>query len=249
MTTYQDVVRANGGVVSWALAEAAGLTFSPWLGWATMTGTATLDYQQSGPFASAFSLGIHPGGKLALNLLQGPPVPWTFEMWVYYPSASVASGAILWYHGDAAVNGTGLTVTGTTKKINQYIPPTPYILGPTLEPDAWHLIQWACTGVGKFILYIDGQAVYGTGTPNWSGPSPNTVYVGGYSAGSTGGLFRVSYPSIYGYAMELPQAYASFLAATDPLTALAYTQQGSAAGAISDTQLLELIYAAVHKVW
>jgi len=110
LSTYQDVVLANQALAAWALTEAAGTTFVPYIGGSNLIGTGAFDYQQSGPFAASFGLRGHVAAKLTLTFVTVVNPPVTRECWFRLPSATPTNLQILFYTGNANTNGSGLYV-------------------------------------------------------------------------------------------------------------------------------------------
>lgn len=247
--TYQDVVRANGALGSWAFPEAAGLTFAPWLGGLSLVGSGGIFlYQQAGPFAGSFAVGLPVGGKLDAALSAPLMLPWTFEAWVNVPALPGANQLLLYYNGNAGANGLGFGVHSVSGKLEFYYPAVGDLFTQTvLTTGAWHLIQVSFPSASPTV-YLDGQPVW-TGALGNTAANPVDLYFGGNSGSGATAAFLLAYPAIYGYALSPSEAYASFLASTDPDSAIAYTSRGTPAASLSDSALLAEIYAAVHKTW
>lgn len=244
--TYQDVVRANGALASWALTEAGGTDFAPWLGGSHLVGAGGLTYRQAGPFATAFGLMLAVGASLRLSFLQTVSNPVTIEAWIKLASATPAAAQTLDAAGNEASNGTGVYIAtnGHVHWIQGGI--SDQDLGVLWPSAAWHLLDVITTTAGTHTIAIDGLPVstFTSATPN--APNPNVLgFLSSGNGGCENAASLVAYPTFYGTALSQFQTQVNFLAASDPVSALALV----GGTGVSDSSLLQAIYDAVHKTY
>lgn len=248
--TYQDVVRANGGVISWALVEAAGTDFAPWLDTTHLIGAGGHTYQQAGPFPTAFSLGFAIGASLQwpIGNLLFPPV--TTEVWIKLSALAPVPYQLMIRAGATAVSGSGIYLD-TLNHLHWTGFGAADIDTGFVWPDTnWHLLQWASGPGNALVLYFDGGTIFTgqSGTP--SPAAPNTMgFLCDGSADNAHVAGFVSYPTLYLRMLSATEAFATFLAATDPTSAMAYTGTGGGQLGTVNAAVLEQILAAVRKTW
>jgi hypothetical protein len=249
-TSYQDVVRSNGTYASWAFTETTGLDFAPWIGGAHLTGHNAFLYQQAGPFAGAFALAANTTGYLTFSFPGGGVAPWTVEFWLKlgaYPPAATIKPA----HGgnQTTPNGAGFYVLTSGVWHFQVIPVSDTTL-TALTPDTnWHLIQFGHTdATGTTLqLAVDGQV---RSTRTLVGMTAANPQSWGFLADAVGALpctsALISYPAVYPSVFTAPQLLSTFIAATDPTSALALTR---GAQQFVDNTTLQAILAAVRRTY
>jgi len=248
--TYQDVVRANGPFASWAFTETSGLDFVPWIGGAHLTGHNAFLYQQTGPFAGAFALTANTTGYLTLPFPGGGVAPWTVEFWLKlgaYPPAATVKPA---HSGNQTTpNGAGFYILTSGVWHFQVIPVSDTTLTALTPNTGWHLVQYGhtdATGTSLF-LAIDGQIVSTRTLVGLTAANPQSW---GFLADAVGALpctsASISYPAVYPSVFTAPNLLSTFLAATDPTSALSLTR-----GAVTtiDNDLLQQILAAVRRTF
>ena len=249
--TYQDVIRANGAADGWALSEAAGTDFAPWVGAVHLTGSGGLLYQQAGPFAASFGLHLAAGAKLAspaFALPLSPPV--SFEMWVKLDAYPPTANTVLMYMGNASANGWGLVIKtdGTLRVLESGV--AFYDTGVALG-GGWHLIQLGGMDRTGSVLQvgIDGVQVWAGAVAASLLPTPNAMYFGGDSSAGATRAMTIAYPAFYNQALAGLAIRSNFMAATDPDSALALALATPGATTQSQTDLLNAILAAVRKTY
>jgi hypothetical protein len=248
MSTYQDVVKANLAIAAWSLTEASGTTFAPYIGGSNLIGQAPLTYRAPGPVAAGFSLGLGVGSFLHLPFVATLYPPVTDECWFKLASLTVTTYQLLFRLGVTGSNGTGWYVD-TSRVLHWTSPgstPNDVNTGFVWPDTAWHLCDWVAEAPLINTFYFDGIPVARVNLNTSSSPSPNTI---GYGAdGVTDNVknaLNVAWPAFYTIALSPTAIYANWLAASDPDAALNLTNTG----AVNASSLLQLIYAAVHKLY
>ena len=248
--TYQDVVTANRALAAWALVEASGLDFAPYIGGTHLTGTGVFDYQQAGPFAASFGLGAHLTAKLALAFVATVIAPVTNEVWIKLPSATPAAAQTVFYAGNGGANGSGVTVAtnGHIHILEGGVADTDTGL---LWPDAaWHLLQVSVSQLGAVsTLAIDGLVRFRRVLATSNAPVPNTTFYFGDSGFGSGNVCQIAMPAFYAYELTPTQMNASYLAATDPASAINLTITGGAGTPASSLALLNKLIEYVAKTF
>lgn len=230
MTTYQDVIRANGALASWALTEASGTDFAPWLGGAHLTGGGTLTYRQTGPFTGSFALGMAAGATLRLPFLSPVGPPTTFETWIKLSSKTPGTQEFPVYSGNENANGSGFWVN-TNGHIEYLAGGAAAVDSTVLWPDLlWHLCAMTSHSSTEHSLALDGIVVWRGVTAASIAPNPNSLGFGCSSSAGSGIAVQVAYPSFYQVELTPQQLAANFQAATDPDGAL--VTAGGAVGGI-----------------
>lgn len=251
MTTYQDVVRANSPLAGWALSEASGTDFVPWIGSLHATASGVLDYQQPGPFASALAVQLHVGATWrAVWPFQPTPIVW-HECWFKFPNPPSAQSALIETGNNS---NTGFSVYVTTTSHIRYVElgKTDYDTG-ILWPDSnWHLLQVGNLDSSQAYVgvMLDGQLVWQQKTAGANSISPATVGFltpGSGAAASIQGL--IAYPALYATPISWLNLQATFTAATDPATALDFTLSGNLGGGSTTLSLLNQILSSVRKTY
>ncbi len=248
--TYQDVVRANGGIGSWALTEAAGTDFVPWLGGTHITGAGAHTYRQAGPFATAFSLGFAIGSRLVLPLAAVLAPPVTNEAWIKLSALAPVPYQLMLRSGTTGVSGSGLYLD-TLNHLHWTGFGAVDIDTGFIWPDTnFHLLQFA-SGPGNFLqLYFDGGSIFTTTTATPSAPTPNSIgYLCDSAADNSHVAGFVSYPTIYLRVLTPTEAFANFLAATDPAAAMAYTVTGGGELGAANALELQTIFDLLHRTF
>lgn len=243
MSTYQDVIAAQGAVAAWALTEAAGLSFAPYIGGQPLVGSGTFAYRQAGPFASAFGLQINVGGKLGLPFVAPVNVPVSFECW-YKLALPLAAAQYLYYNGNAGANGNGIYVKNTDAHLH-YFAGGGIIdkdLGVLWPDSAWHHFVSGVDTNQALTFYLDGVTLFRGLLNSPLAPNPNELFIGADSSTSSATVVAIATPAYYIKALTPAQAANDFLASTDPSTALSNTMGSSG-------DLLTSIWNAVHKVY
>ncbi len=248
--TYQDVVRANGAIGSWALTEAAGTDFVPWLGGTHLTGAGAHTYQQAGPFATAFSLGFAIGSRLVLPLASVLFPPVTNEVWIKLSALAPVPYQLMLRSGTTAVSGSGLYLDTLNHLHWTGFGAVDIDTGFIWPNTNFHLLQWASGPNNYLVIYFDGSQIFTTQTATPSAPTPNTL---GYLCDSTADNSHVagfvSYPTIYLRVLSASEAFATFLAATDPTAAMAYTVTGGGQLGAANAAELQLIFDLLHRTF
>lgn len=246
MSTYQDVVAANLARYAWALTEAAGTDFPPYIGAAHLTGSGTLLYQQSGPFATSLALHLATNARLVTPAGVVASQPTTLETWLsidtYPPSAAVAA----FYWGNSGANGVGVLIQ-TNGNIGYYVPPNAVIDTGVPFGSGWHLIQLgnlAPTG-SQVAIARDGIIVWQATSAAQVAANPNQVAFGSTPVANAGAALKLAFPAIYNQAITPQLALSSYLASTDPDSAMGYTL-GAAA---NNLDILNQILASVRKTY
>jgi hypothetical protein len=241
MSTYQDVVIANHAAAAWALTEAAGLAFAPYIGGSNLVGTGGFLYRQAGPFAAAFGLHENVGAKLTLTFVSVVQPPVTWDCWFKLPSATPAALEVLFYAGNSAANGSGVYVA-TNGHIHVLHGTIVDVDTGLLWPDnQWHLLQRIASADGRTVgLALDGVIRYRAFLAAPVAPAPNVLVFGGDSGAGSAVAIDVAMPAFYPFELGAGQAAATFQAATDPNGALGNTLTGAGS-------LLQQILASVRK--
>lgn len=248
-TTYQDVVRANSPLGSWALTEAGGFVFVPWISASQLVGSGTFLYRQAGPFASAFGLHLAAATQIHVLFLTTVQPPFTSQLWVKLDVNPPAANGYLLKSG-ASTNGAGFYVK-TDGHVHWEAGGVQDIDTGTVWPDLnWHLVTWCAESTTVQSLYLDGAIVWRTTVSAPAAPAPN---VEGFASEGSGGTVNIvgtiAYPTLYPYALTPSQVAATFLAASDPATALGGTLNAGGAGPGGSLDLLNQILAAVRKTF
>ena len=245
MSTYQDVVAAYSPYAAWALVEASGTDFAPYLGAAHLTGSGSFTYQTTGPIATSMGLGLAVGAKLATPALVSFAPPVTIETWikltVYPPTTTV----MVWYWGNSNTNGNGVFVDTTTGNLVVYSPAaTPNLINTGVAlGSGWHFIQSGNTSTaGVSQLALDGVVIWQGSQPGGTIGNPNQFFFGGHSAGGANRAIELAFPALSFSYLSADRARIAFLGSSNPDAALAQTTVGGG-------DLLNLIYAAVHKTY
>lgn len=248
MPSYQDVVAANGAVGAWALVEAAGADFAPYIGAGHMTGQGSLVYQQTGPFATSVAVKGNTAGYLTLPFPNSITTPWWVEFWAKITSPPGSDVSLSRSGNAAGGNGAGLYVHTDGHLHFQVVGPRDVDTGKVIDSN-WHLYQYGhtdSTGVSVQVV-VDGVVDTTVSLAGIVNANPATW---GFLSDAVGVQIApsasLSYVALYPAVLTPQNAYASFLAATDPTTAMLYAKSPSQIGT---TALLNLIYAAVHKTW
>lgn len=243
MSTYQDVVTQNGALAAFALTEAAGLDFAPYIGGSHLTGSGTFAYRQAGPFAAAFGLQLNVGAKLALPFVATVSIPVSFECW-YKFTTPPASDQYLFYNGAAATNGNGFYVHHADGHLHYFAGGgiADFDTGVVWPSSGWHLLTVAQGTSGAVHLYIDGSLQFAGTLKAPLAPSPNTLFIGGENGSAATVVVTVAMPD-WANIEYTPQAAANtFFAATDPNAA--FNNGGGSTSAI-----LQAILNSVRKTF
>lgn len=251
MTTYQDVVQANGALGAWALTEAAGGVFAPYLGGTSLTGGGVTGYRDPGPFAGSFGLRVGVGGNLRLPFATVVQPPVTNEAWFKLSTFPPAPYAYLLRAGTLGSSGNGFYVDPAARHVFYTAPVTGPIDTGFVWPDLnWHLVDWSSSAGNVLSLYVDGQIVWRVAVGSPGPPTPNVLGYGcDGNADNEKQVTTIAWPAFYPFELAPTSVTASFLAATNPSLALAYAFTGGGQIGQSNSALLDLIYAAVHKVY
>lgn len=245
MTTYQDVIRANRPYAGWALTEASGATLAPWTGTMQLTLTGTVAYQQAGPFASALSMHFTGGAYVKTNVVPPWPPPGSHEFWLKLDSLTSGAARVPHAYGAFDTNGYGMTMrsaTGTLIEDYHAGLVSPFAsLNYTVPDLLWHHYVYVIEDTTHATLYVDGV---GTGRSTLAAFIQPTLTLA-FMAASNGAYplnGYLAYPALYPRQLTANEIYANYLAASDPATALAFTQQGNA-------DLLNQILASVRRTY
>lgn len=247
--TYQDVVRANGGWLSWALTETSGTTFVPWLGVGNMSGSGTFLYQQTGPFATAFGLHLAASTQVHFAFTSVIQPPFTQECWIKFDSLTLATNAYLIKTGADGTNGSGFYVKSTDKHVHQEQGGVQDLDTLFVWPDTnWHLVDWVSETGTQDSFYFDGTLMYRAAHSVGNTPSPNVEAFASNGSGTTTNVVGlIAYPTLYPRALTSTEVFAQFLASTDPTSALAFTATGGGAAPGGSQAILQQILNAVFK--
>lgn len=250
MSTYQDVVAANGALGAWALTEAAGLLFAPYLGGSNLVGTGVFDYQQAGPFGASFGLRSHIGAKTTLTFVAVVNPPATTEAWLNFAAVPPAANTLLWGTGNGGLNGVQPYLSNIGEihvQLGGVADVNTHVLWPGV---GWHLLQVASAGLGNILtVAVDGIVRFRNTVAVANAPAPNVLVFTGDSAGGAAVLETISFPAFYATELTSAQLYASFLASTNPADALQLTLTGGAGSGASANDLLTEILAAVRRTF
>lgn len=241
-TSYQDVARANGVLAGWALTEAAGLSFAPWVGGASLVGTGGFLYRQAGPFASAFGLHLNAGATVRLPFIAPLQAPTTFEVWAKLNGVTPSAQAYPFYSGNPSANGSGVYVA-TNGHVH-------FLEGGVVDTDTtvlwpsagWHLVQMVSFSSTLHAILIDGATIYQATQGGSLAPVNNSLAFGCDSNNGAAAGIDIAYPALYATALNATSAYSTFLAATDPDSAIGFAASGGG-------NLAQQILAAVRKVY
>lgn len=248
MSTYQDVVLANGAVLAWALTESAGTDFVPYIGGTHLTGAGGgMSYRQTGPFAGAFGLQVIAGDSLRYPFSQAVFPPFTTEVWTNFSTLTPASSQLIFYAGNQAANGSGLYLS-TTGHLHWYA-------GGVFDVDlgayghtGWNLVQVASPDNTHAQIFINGIQTNSVTTAASTAPTPNGQgWMSDDSSYNSVETCLLSYPAVYAKAFTANQAYASFVASTNPDLALQYILAG--VGGTLPITLLNDILNSVRKIY
>jgi hypothetical protein len=244
VSTYQDVVAAQGAVGAWAFTEAAGLAFAPYIGGSGLVGAGGFAYQQAGPFATSFGLRINVGAKVTLTFVATVQLPVTFEGW-FKLAVPPAAAQFLYYNGNAGANGNGLYVAAVNSHIHYFAGGgvADVDLGVSWPNGSWHLLDAAQDVSGVFTLALDGVVLFRGFIPTPIAPTPNVLTLGGSSTTTAAVQLHVAMAAYYITALSPQQAAANYLASTDPDTALV------SGGGGSQSAILDLILRSVRKTY
>lgn len=252
MATYQDVIRSDNPYAGWALVEASGFDFAPWVGLLHLAGAATLLYQQPGPFPASEALHLAAGAKLTATFSFDPQAPFWVNGWVKFDSNVWGPANAIFQLGDNTTNGWSLYVQNDGK-IHFFVPGTGG--GDTNTGFAWPDTNWHFVSVGNIntssaaptiAIYVDGVIVFQGGVQGSHATAVHTL--GFLTPGSSGGAARgasISYPAVFFDVLPPNSNRAEFLAATNPDAALPLTQNNP----VNDTALLNAILAAVRHTY
>lgn len=248
-TTYQDVVRADSPLGSWALTEAAGLTFAPWISASNLVGTGTFLYRQAGPFPASFGLHLGAATQIHVVFLTTVQPPFTSQVWIKLDANPPASNGYLIKSG-ASPNGAGFYVK-TDGHVHWEAGGVQDVDTGFSWPDLnWHLVTWVAEATTVQSIYLDGAIVWRSTITAPAAPSPNVeAFASEGSGGTVNLLSTIAYPTLYPYALSPAQVAATFLAATDPATALGGTINAGGATAGGSLDLLNQILAAVRRTF
>lgn len=230
MSTYQDVVQANHAAAAWALTEAAGTTFVPYIGGSNLVGAGGFAYRQTGPFAAAYGLHLNAAAKLTLTFVTVVQPPVTWDCWFKLASATPALLLVLMYAGASATNGSGIYVA-TNGHIHVLHGTIVDVDTGLLWPDTnWHLLQRIASADGRTVgVAIDGVIRYRAFLAAPIAPTPNTLVFGGDSAAGASVALDVAMPAFYPFELGAGEVAATFQGATDPNGALGNTLTGAGA--------------------
>lgn len=199
MTTYADLVHADGALVHLPLTEATGPTSHDVIGAHDGTWYNDPTPGVSGPITGETALTFAHGPDGPFVLLAEPgtlptfPGPFSWEVWFMLPSYITA------FFGPTF--STGTTIDGVVVRdalLNASSPDTPFVnlhvdappfssfsdgSGPdeTLAYDGgWHHLVYTCDGAGATAIYLDGVAISNDGAPTgWSVEEPTAAVIGG----------------------------------------------------------------------
>jgi len=251
VVTYQDVLRANGALGSWALTEAAGAVFAPWLGGTNLAGGGVTTYRDAGPFAASFGLKLGVGGFLHLpfSTVVSPPV--TQEAWFKLNALPVTSYELLLRAGVTGTNGNGFYVDPAANHVIYTSISTGAVDTGVVWPDLnWHLFTWSSSSGNILSIYLDGVVRWRNGVATPSSPAPNTLGFGSDgSADNSHNIVTLAYPTFYPTELSPSSVYATFLASTDPDSAMGYTTNGAGVAGTANSLLLNQILAAVQRTF
>lgn len=243
MTTYQDVVRANRPYAGWALTEASGSDFAPWLGTMRLTLTGAVSYQQTGPFAGALSMHFTSGAYVKTNIVPPWNPPGSHEFWMKVDALTSGSARVPHAYGAFDTNGYGMTVRSSPGSlIENYHAGTATNFGSlayTIPDLNWHHYVYIVEDTTTATLYVDGQGRGRVSISPFISPTLTLAFMAA-SNGTYPMAGYLAYPALYPRLLTANEVYANYLASTDPTSAMAYTQQGNA-------DLLNAILAAVRR--
>jgi hypothetical protein len=250
VSTYQDVVSADNALAAWALTEASGLAFVPYIGGSNLVGSGTFTYQQTGPFAASFGLQFAVGAKATLTFATVVNPPVTVEAWVKLSSATPSSPQFLWGTGNGAANGVQPYVS-TAGHIRIQLGGVQDTDTGVIWPDTnWHLVEVASSSsLNVLTLMLDGVVRWRQQLGTAGAPSPNTLTFFGHSGAGSGIVATLAMPAFYAYEYTAAQAAATFLAATNPNAALGATLSGGGINQALAQTTLDLILASVRKTY
>lgn len=250
MSTYQDVVAANNALAAWALTEAAGLAFAPYIGGSGLVGSGVFDYQQAGPFAASFGLRSHVGAKTTLTFTAVVNPPVTTEGWYKFAALPPAAADIFFGTGSGAANGVQPYLS-TANEIHIQLGGVTDVNTHVAWPSTgWHLLQIASSQIGAILtMAIDGVVRWRNTTATANTPAPNTLVFTGDAVASATVATLLAFPAFYATELTPTQLYATFLAATNPTAALPLTVTQGASSGGSTLDLLNAILAAVRKTF
>lgn len=250
MTTYQDVVTASLPLAAWALTEAGGIDFAPYISAQHLTGSGVFDYRQIGPAGTDFSLNFRVGAKAGFTFTLTVVPPFTTEGWFKFVALPLASNSFLFYQGAQASNGVGLYVKtdGHIHLLQGGIRDTDT---GVIWPDTnWHLVELISAGDGTTRgLAFDGVIRYRASQGGGNTPAPNQLNYCGDSAGGAAVATRVAWPAIYAYEMSAANVASIFGGVTNPSGALGGTVSGGGGVSGSNSALLNLILQSVRKTY
>lgn len=243
--SYQDVVLSNLPQVAWALVEASGSDHAPYAGLTHLTSSGTRLYQQAGPFANALSMHFNgDGGLLATNPVVFQP-PLTLEMWVKLDAASSGANRVLMYYGNTSSNGFGIYIAAGSTLLSILHGGAPPIVDTGYAMDTnWHLLQLVQETTSVADLYVDGRLVSRPAMNGYAAPSTPIAFMqDSLSANRAAGY--IAMPAVYPFLLSGTNAFAEFMASTDPTSALAMTLAQGGPSGMSTSALLQRILGAV----
>ena len=245
MASYQDVVLAMRPTGAWALNQASGTDFPPYVNFVHATITGIDAYQQPGPFTNALAVHLATGGKATIPIGSTNAQRAYTEVWFKRDSASApASDLAVIYAGNSSSNGSGIfwrssgelsVLRGGSGHTMTGIFPTP----------GWHLFAFGGLADGRLAVALDGQILFAQSLTTTT-PSPDNTYIASASAFTVPEPVSIALPAIYPEAMDAYNVYASYLAASDPDRAMAYTPVG---GTLQNWDLLNQILASVRRTY
>lgn len=250
MSVYQDVVAANLALAAWALTEASGLAFVPYIGGSNLVGSGAFDYQQAGPAGTDFGLRSHVGAKTTLTFVTVVNPPVTTECWIKVSNITPAATCYLIKTGNNGVNGIGFYLA-TNGHLHLELGGVQDIDTLITWPDTnWHLLQLASSQLGQIeTVGFDGVVRYRSGTSTPTAPTPNTLTFTGSSANTATQLVTIAWPAFYAYEMSPANMAATYLALTNPTAALVSTVTGGGAQAGAPSDALSKILSYVSRTY
>lgn len=250
MATIQDVITAEAPAAAWALTEAAGTDFVPYIGGSHLTGSGTFGYRTAGPVGTDFGLQINAGAKVALGFVATVSTPDEIQVWVkLHTNPPPSDFQSIWHNGNWSANGTGLWVNHLSHVIFGQPGSANADTGFIWPDTAWHLVSVSAQASNLITFSFDGRIVFQRNVATPIAPSPNTLYFGGDSGNGSLTVIGIAWPAFYAYAESAGQIASDFLAKTDPSNALFGTLTGGAGVAGSFTDTLAQVLASVRKTY
>lgn len=245
MSVYQDVIVAARALAAWALTEAAGAAFVPFIGGSNLVGTGAFNYRQAGPAGTDFGLGLQVGSKLTLTFAAVVQPPVTTELWVKMSTVTPATLTFPYYFGASSGNGSGVYIATNGHVHLLYGGRVDTDTGLIWPDTNWHLLQVAANSGGNTTtIAIDGVVRWRASPIVPNAPVPNVMTIGGDSANTTPTALQVAWPAFYAYEMSPGNMASTYQAVTNPAAALPGTVSGGGAAPGAPVDLLTQILKA-----